>query len=216
MIYGQPLSWPLAEMDMTIKATNPVMPWLGALLMAAVLTACGNRAAPPAALPEVVTDAGGGTFTLATTGASASAAVERGLNQATQFCADRNAMIAVQGTRIEPGGYRVAFRCLEGAPIPAPSMVTAQAREPLGVLGVAPAVGMAAPAGLGVSPTIAPPAPVDSLFAPSAPIAGSARGLPGATSPLQPIAGPPTARPAAPRGFGGGAQPASSFWQSGR
>jgi hypothetical protein len=151
-------------------------------------------------MSAAVMDAGDGTFTLATTGPSASVAVERGLNQATQYCADRSALISVQGTRIEPGGYRIAFQCLEGAP----GLVLAAASAP--------------PPGLDVIPAIAPPAPAESLFAPTRPLiaAPSTSGLPGATSPLQPIAGPPAARPTAPRSFGGGTQPASSFWQSGR
>lgn len=214
---------------MTMHATPSVTPWLAALLLAVGLAACGNRAAPPAPELEAVTDAGGGNFTLATTGASAAAAVERGLNQATQFCADRNAMIAVQGTRIEPDGYRMAFRCLEGAPLPPRAVMAARTAAPTGVLGVAPEVAAPAPATrteLGVSDTIAPPAPMDAPFAPPArgaqpspipvPATRSTLGLPGASSPLQPIAGPPVARQAAPGGFGGGAQPASSFWQSGR
>jgi hypothetical protein len=201
-------------MDMTMRANHPASAWLGAMAVAVSLTACGNRTAPLPAEAASVMDAGGGTFTLATVARPASAAVERGLNQATEFCAERNRLISVQGTRIEAETYRIAFRCLEGAPGPAPTVMAAQTPLPTGVPAAAPSI-------LGVSPTIVRPAPANSLFAPSARLSAPppitrTPSLPGAASPLQPIAGPPAARPAAERNFGGGTLPASSFWQTGR
>ncbi|WP_206933252.1 hypothetical protein [Roseococcus thiosulfatophilus] len=168
----------------------------GALLLgAAGLAACG-RAAPPA--PAVVEEMGGGLLRLATTGPSASAAVEAGLNQATGYCAAQNRMIAVEGTQIEPRGYQLRFRCLETgtpgtataavAPAAMPASVSAVTGEPLTSLPAAAPVLDTAPARSG--PT-----------------------LPGATRALPPIA---AGTPAAPRPAAATAQPPSGFWQSGR
>ncbi|MBB3899596.1 hypothetical protein [Roseococcus suduntuyensis] len=168
----------------------------GALLLgAAGLAACG-RANPPA--PAVVEEVGGGLLRLATTGPSASAAVEAGLNQATVYCATQNRMIAVEGTQIEPRGYQLRFRCLETG---TPGTVTAAVAPPAAPVAVSAVTG---------APLVAMPAAAPVLD--TAP-ARTGPALPGATRALPPIA---ATTPAAPRPAPASAQPPSGFWQIGR
>lgn len=184
-----------------MRVTVRTAPLAGALLLgAASLTACGRAAPPP---PAVVEEMDGGLLRLATTGPTASAAVEAGLNQATGYCAARNRMIAVEGTQIEPRGYQLRFRCLETG---TPGIVTASAATPPEPVAVSAVTG-------------APLAPVAvQLTAPSLDTAPARTGpaLPGATRALPPIAaGTATApRPAASATVS--PQPPSGFWQIGR
>ncbi len=183
-----------------------------ALLLGAVTLAACARPAPP---PEpVVEQAGDGLLRLSSTGRTASAAVESGLNHATRYCAARNGMIAVEGTQIEARGYHLRFRCLEtgtvataapasGAPLPTPA---AAAPDPRAVIPVSVVTG-------------APLAPVPAAAAPQASPARTGQVLPGATRALAPIAAgtppqPATARP--PAAATASPPPPSSFWQSGR
>lgn len=173
----------------------------GALLLgAASLAACG-RAVPPAS--AVVEEMGGGLLRLATTGPSASAAVEAGLNQATGHCAAQNRMIAVEGTQIQPRGYELRFRCLETG---TPGSVTAAApAEPVAISAV---TGAALAPASGAMPMAAPNP--DTTQVRSGPV------LPGAPRALTPIA---AGTPSAPRptvGPATSAQPPSGFWQIGR
>lgn len=175
--------------------------WFGpataALLGGALMAGC----AAPRQAPEGVVETGDGLFTLALRGASPAAAVERGLNQASQHCADRNRMISVQSTRIERDGYQIAFRCLAvpgGVPV-----------EP------GPALAAAPPP---VAPTGAPAAPASFLpsEAPAArPVSPAGTPLPMASSALPPIAGGGVSGAGAAARPAGGLAP-SSFWQSGR
>lgn len=176
----------------------------GALLLGvATLMGCARPAPPPAA--AMVEELDGGLLLLVTTGPTASAAVEAGLNQATGYCAARNRMIAVEGTQIERRGYQLRFRCLETG---TPGVVTAAAPPPPMPGPVSAVTG----APLARAPTAAPMA-ASGL---EAPLPRSGIMLPGASRALTPIAAGtpamprPTAVPAA------GAQPPSSFWQTGR
>lgn len=182
-----------------MRVTVRIAPLAGALLLgAAGLAACG-RATPPAT--AVVEEMGGGLLRLATSGASASAAVEAGLNQATGYCAARNRMIAVEGTQIEPRGYQLRFRCLETG---TPGTVTAAVVPPAQPGPVSAVTG----APLAPVPAVAPVLDI--------PPARTGPALPGATRALPPIAaGTPSApRPAA--GPPASPQPPSGFWQIGR
>ncbi|HEV7457199.1 MAG TPA: hypothetical protein VGN96_10515 [Roseococcus sp.] len=179
-----------------MRVTVRIVPLAGALLLGAVgLGACG-RATPPA--PAVVEEMGGGLLRLATTGPTASAAVETGLNQATGYCAAQNRMIAVEGTQIEPRGYQLRFRCLEtGTPGTATAAVAPPA-EPATVSAVtgAPLASVPAPAQV---PDVPPPR--------------TSPALPGAPRALPPIA---AGTPTTPRPAPASAQPPSGFWQIGR
>lgn len=178
-----------------MRVTVRIAPLMGALLLgAAGLAACG-RATPPA--PAVVEEMGDGLLRLATTGPSASAAVEAGLNQATGYCAAQNRMIAVEGTQIEPRGYQLRFRCLETG---TPGTVTAAVSPP-----AAPVLPVSAVTG---APLASMPAPV-----PDNPPTRSGPALPGAMRALPPIA---AGTPATPRPAPASAQPPSGFWQIGR
>lgn len=187
----------MAGKERRMRVTVRIVPLAGALLLgAAGLAACG-RATPPA--PAVVEEMGGGLLRLVTTGPSASAAVEAGLNQATGYCAAQNRMIAVEGTQIEPRGYQLRFRCLETG---TPGTVTAAVAPPAEPLPVSAVTG---------APLASVPAAAPALDTPP-PRTGPA--LPGAARALPPIA---ASAPAAPRPAAAtGAQPPSGFWQIGR
>lgn len=183
--------------------------WFGpataALLGGALMAGC----AAPRQAPEGVVETGDGLFTLALRGASPAAAVERGLNQASQHCADRNRMISVQSTRIERDGYRIAFRCLEvpgGVPV-----------EPGAALAAAPASpARPAPGEAPAAPPAVPPASFPQAAAPAPrPVSPAGTPLPMASSALPPIAGGGVSGAGAAARPAGGLAP-SSFWQSGR
>lgn len=182
------------------------------LLLGAVLTA---GCATTSDTPQGVAETGDGAFTLSTRGPTAAAAVERGLNQASQHCADQNRMIAVQSTRIERDGYNIAFRCLSvpGAPggtqvaaaTPAVAAVAAPepatpAPTPAAVVAEPMAPPMATPAPVTAEPIPAPsPAPVMAEPIPPAAAAPVAP-APVAAAPSLPPAAAPAARPVSPGG----------------
>jgi hypothetical protein len=212
------------------------------LLGAMFATGCAR----PSDAPQGIAEAGDGAFTLSTRGPTAAAAVERGLNQASQHCADQNRMISVQSTRIERDGYNIAFRCLSvpGAPgvtrmaaaaPAAPAAVTAEPIVPATpAMAAAPVTAepLATPAPMTAEPLAAPPSP------PAAPAAVVAAPAAVPAQSVPPVAAP-AARPVSPGGaplptassplppIAGTGSPGvfsrptpsvtpSSFWQAGR
>jgi hypothetical protein len=195
-----------------------------ALLLGAVtFTACARPAPPPEPVVEEVAD---GLLRLSSTGRTASAAVEGGLNHATRYCAARNGMVAVEGTQIEARGYQLRFRCLEtgtpgaalaavpaGTPTgeapaaPPPPAISAVTGAPLAAAALAPATPAAtAPS---VTPRPIPPAAEPVAARPGLVLPGAARALPpiaAGAAPAPRTAPAPVTTPQTP----------SSFWQSGR
>ncbi|RVT99417.1 hypothetical protein EOD42_04835 [Rhodovarius crocodyli] len=107
---------------------------MGVLAGLGLLTACGN--------PQTtgIVAIGPDTFAVETRGRDLSTAVERGLTEATSFCAAQSKQTELLGTRINPSNYQVAFRCTGAGFANNPSG---------GVLGRVPAgyAGRQAPAG---------------------------------------------------------------------
>ncbi len=181
--------------------------WFGpataALLGGALVAGC----AAPRQPADGIVETGDGLFSLSLRGASPAAAVERGLNLASQHCADRNRMISVQSSRIERDGYQLAFRCLAvpgGVPV---------AEGP--ALAVAP-LSPVSPASPAPTEAALPPASLPPAAAPaSRPVSPAGTPLPLASSALPPIAGGGLSGGGAAARPSGGLAP-SSFWQTGR
>lgn len=178
--------------------------WFGpataALLGGALVAGC----AAPRQPAEGIVETGDGLFSLSLRGASPAAAVERGLNLASQHCADRNRMISVQSSRIERDGYQLAFRCLAvpgGVPV-AEGPALAAAPSPRA---------SPAPAEATLPPASLPPAAAPA----SRPVSPAGTPLPMASSALPPIAGGGLSGSGAAARPSGGLAP-SSFWQTGR
>ncbi|MCX8134220.1 MAG: hypothetical protein N3D18_09675 [Roseococcus sp.] len=186
-----------------MRARGRVRPPAVALLGIVLLAGCAG----PRPVADGIEEQGDGLFTLAQRGPSPAAAVERGLNRASQHCADMNRMISVQSTRIERDGYRIAFRCL-----PVPGGVPPASGPELAAAPSAVVPAFTTPPAATEAPVSFPAAP--QAAAPMRPVTPGGTALPLASSPLPPIAGsgatgaavtPPSGRLAP-----------SSFWQTGR
>lgn len=136
----------------------------GLLAGVALLTACGT--------PQTsgIVAIGPDTFAVETRGRDLSTAVERGLTEATSFCAAQSKQTELLGTRINPANYQVAFRCT-GAGFANNPSGGVLGRVPAGygsrqsALGTVP-VSNPLPGGFGTAPVLsgqafrqAPPAP---------------------------------------------------------
>ncbi len=153
----------------------------GALVLA--LAGCGN--------PQTsgIVAIGPDTYAVETRGRSLAPAVERGLTEATSFCAAQSRQTELLGTRINADNYQVAFRCTGG---------TGFAGNP-GVLGRVPAGYATRQSSLGPIPvTSGRPVISGQAFPPPAPPPagyelGTVGALPGRTAT---VAGNPFAQAA--------------------
>lgn len=209
--------------------------WLGPFPAVLLGTMLAGGCAQTSSTPQGIAETGDGAYTLATRGPTAASAVERGLNQASQHCADQNRMIAVQSTRIERDGYNIAFRCLSvpgasggvemaaAAPAvtatPAVTAAPAVMEAPASAAPSAEAPAAPAPAvvteALPATPAQPAAAPATTAVAVAArPVTPSGTQLPTATSALPPIAGSGASGGGFTRPTSGLAP--STFWQAGR
>lgn len=110
----------------TISLTGPKS--LALLGVTALLSGCaaGNAG---------VQSSGGDVFTLQTTGTSGSRAVEAGLAQAADFCAEYGRQFVLTNSRVSSGSYQLEFRCLTGRNLPPIVQVAAAPPPPAPVRG---------------------------------------------------------------------------------
>lgn len=94
-----------------MRAIPLAVPTMAVLAATAMLSGCAAR-------NPGIESAGGDVFTLQTTGTSGSRAVEAGLAQAADFCAEYGRQFALTNSRVSSGSYQLEFRCLTGRNLP--------------------------------------------------------------------------------------------------